>query len=141
MAADSQEEWLQGSRDLLQTLGDLGSRASAKKAQICKPEVQYLVLVPLEPLSFFGGLIERFSYFCENLESTAGRSLLTPETCRWFWGRGIFKTVSPPAPSVFPSGELGILYGTGGGRSAAAGRDGASAQTPPAALPEPRPLQ
>lgn len=42
VAADSQEECLQGTRDLLQTLGDLGSRASVKKAQICKLEVQYL---------------------------------------------------------------------------------------------------
>ncbi|XP_055249692.1 uncharacterized protein LOC129535107 isoform X2 [Moschus berezovskii] len=33
---------LAGTKDLLRTIGELGYRASAKKAQICKPEVTYL---------------------------------------------------------------------------------------------------
>ncbi|XP_073648710.1 serine hydrolase RBBP9 isoform X3 [Tursiops truncatus] len=41
-AAETAEACLQGTRNLLQTLGTLGYRASAKKAQICRPEVTYL---------------------------------------------------------------------------------------------------
>lgn len=33
---------MEGTKDLLQTLGQLGYRASMKKAQICKEEVVYL---------------------------------------------------------------------------------------------------
>ncbi|XP_040327531.1 LOW QUALITY PROTEIN: uncharacterized protein LOC121028038 [Herpailurus yagouaroundi] len=42
IAAETREACLLGTKNLLQTLGDLGYRASAKKAQICKPEVIYL---------------------------------------------------------------------------------------------------
>uniref|UniRef100_A0A8C9DWT4 Uncharacterized protein n=2 Tax=Phocoena sinus TaxID=42100 RepID=A0A8C9DWT4_PHOSS len=42
IAAGTTEACLQGTRNLLQTLGTLGYRASAKKAQICRPEVTYL---------------------------------------------------------------------------------------------------
>ena len=42
MAAVMKEECLQGAKDLLGTLGDLGYRASAKKAQICQQQVNYL---------------------------------------------------------------------------------------------------
>ncbi|XP_047418105.1 uncharacterized protein LOC124991386 [Sciurus carolinensis] len=42
IAAENWDECIQGTEDLLQTLGTLGYRASAKKAQICRPEVTYL---------------------------------------------------------------------------------------------------
>ncbi|XP_017713181.1 PREDICTED: retrovirus-related Pol polyprotein from transposon 17.6 isoform X3 [Rhinopithecus bieti] len=42
IAATSPEACIQGTKDLLKTLGNLGYRASAKKAQICRPEVTYL---------------------------------------------------------------------------------------------------
>lgn len=42
ITADDQDTCRQGTKDLLKTLGDLGYRASAKKAQICKPQVSYL---------------------------------------------------------------------------------------------------
>ncbi|XP_070924816.1 uncharacterized protein [Macaca nemestrina] len=42
IAAETQEACIQGTNSLLQALGNLGYRASAKKAQICKPEVTYL---------------------------------------------------------------------------------------------------
>uniref|UniRef100_A0A8C9GKG3 Reverse transcriptase domain-containing protein n=1 Tax=Piliocolobus tephrosceles TaxID=591936 RepID=A0A8C9GKG3_9PRIM len=42
VAAKSPEACVQGTEDLLKTLGKLGYRASAKKAQICKSEVTYL---------------------------------------------------------------------------------------------------
>uniref|UniRef100_A0A8I5N7B4 Uncharacterized protein n=1 Tax=Papio anubis TaxID=9555 RepID=A0A8I5N7B4_PAPAN len=42
IAAKTQEACIQGTKGLLQTLGNLGYRASAKKAQICKSEVTYL---------------------------------------------------------------------------------------------------
>lgn len=37
-----QETCLPGTENLLQTLGNLGYQASAKKAQICKQQVMYL---------------------------------------------------------------------------------------------------
>ncbi|KAK1346730.1 hypothetical protein QTO34_000590 [Cnephaeus nilssonii] len=42
IAADTAEDCKQGIRDLLASLGALGYRASAKKAQICKERVSYL---------------------------------------------------------------------------------------------------
>ena len=42
IAAKDQQTCLMGTQELLQTLGKLGYRASAKKAQICQPEVTYL---------------------------------------------------------------------------------------------------
>uniref|UniRef100_A0A5F7ZV67 Uncharacterized protein n=1 Tax=Macaca mulatta TaxID=9544 RepID=A0A5F7ZV67_MACMU len=42
IAARSPETCVQGTEDLLKTLGELGYRASATKAQICKSEVTYL---------------------------------------------------------------------------------------------------
>ena len=42
IAAKDQQTFLMGTRELLQALGKLGYRASAKKAQICQPEVTYL---------------------------------------------------------------------------------------------------
>ncbi|AAB86912.1 Pol, partial [Rauscher murine leukemia virus] len=42
LAATSELDCQQGTRALLQTLGDLGYRASAKKAQICQKQVKYL---------------------------------------------------------------------------------------------------
>ena len=42
IAAKDQQTCLVGARELLQTLGKSGYRASAKKAQICQPEVTYL---------------------------------------------------------------------------------------------------
>ena len=42
IAAKDQQTCLMGARELLQTLGKSGYRASAKKAQICQPEVTYL---------------------------------------------------------------------------------------------------
>ncbi|KAL6090685.1 hypothetical protein STEG23_013562 [Scotinomys teguina] len=42
LAARTPEECTQGMRALLQTLGELGYRASAKKAQICQADVTYL---------------------------------------------------------------------------------------------------
>ena len=42
IAAETAEACLQGTKNLLQTLGALGYRASAKKAQICRSEVTYL---------------------------------------------------------------------------------------------------
>ncbi|XP_053744691.1 uncharacterized protein LOC128772807 [Panthera pardus] len=41
-AAETPEACIQGTEGLLRTLGTLGYRASAKKAQICKSEVTYL---------------------------------------------------------------------------------------------------
>ncbi|XP_047373772.1 LOW QUALITY PROTEIN: uncharacterized protein LOC124959244 [Sciurus carolinensis] len=42
IAAENRDECIQGTENLLQTLGTLGYRASAKKAQIYRPEVTYL---------------------------------------------------------------------------------------------------
>ena len=42
LAATSEPDCQQGTRALLQTLGDLGYRASAKKAQLCQKQVKYL---------------------------------------------------------------------------------------------------
>ncbi|XP_057345020.1 uncharacterized protein LOC130679658 [Manis pentadactyla] len=42
VATEDQERCLQGTKDLLSTLGALGYRALAKKVQICKTEVNYL---------------------------------------------------------------------------------------------------
>lgn len=42
LAAPSDKECMQGTRALLKELGDLGYRASAKKAQICRLKVKYL---------------------------------------------------------------------------------------------------
>ncbi|XP_042796638.1 uncharacterized protein LOC122221439 [Panthera leo] len=42
IAAETAEACLQGTKNLLRTLGALGYRASAKKAQICRSEVTYL---------------------------------------------------------------------------------------------------
>ncbi|XP_075815228.1 uncharacterized protein LOC142842292 [Microtus pennsylvanicus] len=42
LAAASEQECREGTKALLQTLGDLGYRASAKKAQICQRQVTYL---------------------------------------------------------------------------------------------------
>lgn len=42
LAATSELDCQQGTRALLQTLGNLGYRASAKKAQICQKQVKYL---------------------------------------------------------------------------------------------------
>ncbi|KAK1327363.1 LOW QUALITY PROTEIN: hypothetical protein QTO34_014995 [Cnephaeus nilssonii] len=42
IAADTAEDCKQGTRDLLASLGALGYRASAKKAQICRERVSYL---------------------------------------------------------------------------------------------------
>ena len=42
LAAATQQECLGGTRALLQTLGNLGYRASAKKAQLCRKQVIYL---------------------------------------------------------------------------------------------------
>ncbi|XP_077894559.1 protein NYNRIN-like isoform X1 [Ictidomys tridecemlineatus] len=42
LAATSEEDCLTGTKELLQTLGLLGYRASAKKAQICQTKVTYL---------------------------------------------------------------------------------------------------
>ena len=42
IAVKDQQTCLTGTQELLQTLGKLGYRASAKKAQICQPEVTYL---------------------------------------------------------------------------------------------------
>lgn len=42
LAASSEQECQQGTRALLQVLGDLGYRASAKKAQLCLRQVKYL---------------------------------------------------------------------------------------------------
>ena len=42
LAATSEEDCKEGTKALLQTLGSLGYRASAKKAQICQRQVTYL---------------------------------------------------------------------------------------------------
>ncbi|MEJ1287967.1 hypothetical protein NN561_018994 [Cricetulus griseus] len=42
LAAESEQDCLQGTQALLQKLGDLGYRASAKKAPLCKKQVTYL---------------------------------------------------------------------------------------------------
>ncbi|XP_040593001.1 LOW QUALITY PROTEIN: uncharacterized protein LOC121136516, partial [Mesocricetus auratus] len=42
IATKTEEECLRGTEALLKTLGDLGYRASAKKAQICRTQVTYL---------------------------------------------------------------------------------------------------
>ena len=42
IAAKDQQTCLMGTQELLQTVGKLGYRASAKKAHICQPEVTYL---------------------------------------------------------------------------------------------------
>lgn len=42
LAAATEDECRQGTEDLLQALGELGYRASAKKAQLCWKEVTYL---------------------------------------------------------------------------------------------------
>lgn len=42
LATESQQTCLEATRDLLYTLGELGYRASAKKAQIGRQEVHYL---------------------------------------------------------------------------------------------------
>lgn len=42
LAAPTSQTCLEGTKDLLETLGELGYRASAKKAQICREEVTYL---------------------------------------------------------------------------------------------------
>ena len=42
LAAESEQDCLQGTGALLQKLGELGYRASAKKAQLCREQVTYL---------------------------------------------------------------------------------------------------
>lgn len=42
VAASTKEERLHGPKDLLTELGELGYRATAKKAQLCQTEVTYL---------------------------------------------------------------------------------------------------
>ena len=44
LAAATEKEYQEATGDLLQTLGNLGYRASAKKAQIAKQEVTYPVI-------------------------------------------------------------------------------------------------
>nr|XP_034365496.1 uncharacterized protein LOC117713397 [Arvicanthis niloticus] len=85
LATVSQEECERGTEALLETLGALGYRASAKKAQLCKPQVIYL------GYQIHEGKLREF--------------LGTARFCR-LWIPGFVELAAP----LYPLTKQGVLY-------------------------------
>lgn len=107
LAAVSEQECQEGTRALLQALGDLGYRASAKKAQICQKQVTYL-----------GYLIKEGQRWLTEARKKTVMGLPTPQTprqLREFLGTAGFCRLWIPgfaemAAPLYPLTKAGTLF-------------------------------
>ncbi|KAM4878018.1 uncharacterized protein RHO17_007356 [Thomomys bottae] len=107
LAARTEQDCETGTKRLLQTLGDLGYRASAKKAQLCSRQVTYLGYLVKDGQRW---LTEARKQAIMNIPAPKGpkqmREFLGTAGFCWLWIPGFAEMAAP----LYPLTKTGTLY-------------------------------